>query len=302
MLDHLDHLVCISLSVHIWSGRKKLRPADLNLKSGEIPPDELASLGAKKICDPEELKTFHSLRRRAERLCEVAGVRFLGGYAVPLDKAEELTNELKRLAAEFEAEKERFLSDYGESTTCWLNSLPAQWRPMVAQAIEPLEHIAGRLSFAHQCFQARGVDGLDGGLNRSVDGLGARLLREISRAAAQTWEASFKGRTKVGRKALRPIRAILEKAKGLLFLENSLAPVLADIEEELDKLPQTGSLDGCHYRQLVGILTTLAALDGLQHPVELVPESLEESDDDPATTDDDGLQVVASAALPMTWF
>ena len=48
-----DQLTLVMLDVRIWSGRKKLRPEDLHLSGGEIPPEELVSLGSKRVCDPE---------------------------------------------------------------------------------------------------------------------------------------------------------------------------------------------------------------------------------------------------------
>lgn len=305
MFDILNKLICISLNIHIWSGRKKLQPADLNLNAGEIPPEELASLGVKKICDPDELKTFQNLRRRAERACEAAGVRFLGGYTIPQDKAEAVVDELRKVATDFAEEKQQFLARYSESTEVWLKTIPNQWRHMVAEAIEPIESIANRLSFSHQTFQVQSVEGLDDGLIASVNTLGDRLFKEISRSALQTWEVSFRGRAKVSQKALRPIRAILEKAKGLSFLEGSLVPLIAGIELELNNLPKSGYLEGRDFRQLVGVLHALVDLEGAKNPVVL---ELEECDEDikketePSIELEELSPVPLAVAMPTTWF
>jgi len=305
MLDMLNKLICVSLNIHIWSGRKKLQPADLNLNAGDIPPEELASLGVKKICDPDELKTFQNLRRRAERVCEAAGVRFLGGYAIPQDKAEAVVDELRKVAVDFAEEKQHFLARYSESTDIWLKTLPGQWRHMVAEAIEPIESIASRLSFSHQTFQVQGVEGLDDGLTASVNSLGDRLIKEISRSAIQTWEASFRGRAKVSQKALRPIRALLEKAKGLSFLEGSLVPVIAGIEDELNGLPKSGYLEGRDFRQLVGVLHTLVDLEGAKNPVVLEQEDGDEDIEknmEPFIELGEMTPAPLAAAMPATWF
>jgi hypothetical protein len=305
MLDMLNKLICVSLNIHIWSGRKKLQPADLNLKPGEIPPEELASLGVKKICDPDELKTFQNLRRRAERACEASGVRFLGGYTIPQDKAEAVVDELRKVASDFAEEKQHFLARYSESTEVWLKTIPSQWRHMVAEAIEPIESIASRLSFSHQTFQVQGVEGLDDGLTASVNTLGDRLIKEISRSAIQTWEASFRGRAKVSQKALRPIRAILEKAKGLSFLEGSLVPVIAGIEEELKGLPRSGYLEGRDFRQLVGVLHTLVDLEGAKNPVVIEQEDADEDIERKIEPflEREGMTPKSSATpMPATWF
>lgn len=61
---------------------KKLRTEDLGA-GVTLPPSELASLGSKKIINSDELKEFENLKRRAVRLLELNGVRFLGGYGLP---------------------------------------------------------------------------------------------------------------------------------------------------------------------------------------------------------------------------
>jgi hypothetical protein len=46
----LDHLMALNLDVNIWTARKKLTPADFG--GAELPPEDLASLGSKKIWVP----------------------------------------------------------------------------------------------------------------------------------------------------------------------------------------------------------------------------------------------------------
>ena len=87
MNEILSKLVVVSLSISLWTGRKKLSPEDLGLDFSKLPPEKLATLGSKKICDPEKLAVFSALKRRAERQCEAVGVRFLGGYAITMSIA-----------------------------------------------------------------------------------------------------------------------------------------------------------------------------------------------------------------------
>ena len=279
MLNHLQKLVCFSLDVHIWSGRKKLTSADLNLGSEEIPPEELASLGAKKVCHPVLLTRFQALRRRAERICEAAGVRFLGGFAIPEEKAKEVAMELEAVATDFEAEKQEFLKSYAENMQVWLTNLPDRWRTMVEQAIESSDHVATRLSFGFQTFQVSGVEGLGSGLEKAASRLGDQLFQEIGQASRLTWSQSFQSRTRVSQKALRPIRSILEKAKGLVFIQPSLGLVITGIEQELDGLPKSGYMEGRDFHALVGILNTLSNLDHINLNVEEEQKEPEDSSD-----------------------
>jgi hypothetical protein len=107
----LDKLVICHIDCAIWSGRKKLRPEDLQLANGsQLPPKDVASLGSKKICDPEALAQFDRLKKEAQRLCEQVGVRFLGGYAIPDTRIDQLLPELDRIGQEFARVKQSFIN------------------------------------------------------------------------------------------------------------------------------------------------------------------------------------------------
>ena len=58
----LDRLLAINLDISLWSARKKLTSEDFG--DVELPPDDLASLGSKRICDPERLRVFNALKAR----------------------------------------------------------------------------------------------------------------------------------------------------------------------------------------------------------------------------------------------
>ena len=78
-----DRIILVMLSISIWSGRKKLRPEGLHLSGGEIPAEDLVSLGSKRICNPDALKGFRRIKQSAERACLRVEAWFLGGFAVP---------------------------------------------------------------------------------------------------------------------------------------------------------------------------------------------------------------------------
>jgi hypothetical protein len=56
----LEELSAVILNVVIWTARTKLTADDFG--HAELPPEELASLGSKKICDPANLKIFTALK------------------------------------------------------------------------------------------------------------------------------------------------------------------------------------------------------------------------------------------------
>lgn len=56
----LDSLVALNLNISVWSARKKMCLEDFG--GAELPPEDLASLGSKRIADPDSLKIFTTLR------------------------------------------------------------------------------------------------------------------------------------------------------------------------------------------------------------------------------------------------
>ena len=68
----LDNLLALNLNVSLWSARRKMSQEDLG--SAELPPEDLASLGSKRIADPENLKVFGTLKARAFNYLDRHGV------------------------------------------------------------------------------------------------------------------------------------------------------------------------------------------------------------------------------------
>ena len=52
----LHKLLAIKLTVSLWSARRKMSAEDMGEVS--LPPEDRASLGSKRIADPESIKTY----------------------------------------------------------------------------------------------------------------------------------------------------------------------------------------------------------------------------------------------------
>ena len=102
----LDNLLALNLNVSLWSARRKMSQEDLG--GAELPPEDLASLGSKRIADPENLKIFGTLKARAFNYLDRQGIRFMSGWAIPEEKAGEIVQELISIRNDFQKEKEVF--------------------------------------------------------------------------------------------------------------------------------------------------------------------------------------------------
>lgn len=61
----LEHVVLVKVEANIYGARKKLKKEDLVLADGSVlPPEDLASLGSKRLLDPDQLTIFNRLKRK----------------------------------------------------------------------------------------------------------------------------------------------------------------------------------------------------------------------------------------------
>ena len=265
-LRTLDHLVVVNLDIHIWTARKKLTTADLG--GATLPPDDLASLGSKRICNPEDLRTFGTLKARAVNLLERSGIRFLSGWAVPDTKIDAIMKELAAIRDEFNEAKEAFLQRYEESVRDWIAKHP-QWSGIIAGSVVSEEYVRSRLGFRWQVFQVAHPGTVDpakkiDNLGDDIDQLGQTLFGEVAKAAAEAWTKCYAGKTEITRKALSPLKSIHDKLMGLTFVEPRVAPVAELLETAFRSIPRRGAIKGSMLIMLQGLVSLL------QNPTALV--------------------------------
>ncbi len=249
-----DQITLVVLAVNIWSGRKKLRPEDLKLGT-EIPPEELVSLGSKRVCNPEDLKVFHRIEKGAERACLQVGTRFLGGFAVPHCQADELAEKLQELKNAFGQETTEFLADYDRALEAWIATLPA-WEEPIRRAIEPANVVGGRLRFGYQLIQIAPAD-KPGTLEEEVQTLGDGIFAEVGQMAREL-EESFEGKEKLHRRALGTFRRIREKLACLSFVDIRIQPVVDTLDGWFSRLPGDGPIEGPIFNEGMGLALLLS--------------------------------------------
>ncbi len=255
----LEHLLVINLDIHIWSARKKLIPLDLG--NAELPPEDLASLGSKRICNPEELRSFGTLKARAVSLLERNGVRFLSGWAIPETRLDEIATELTVIRNEFITAKEAFLQRYDQSVQDWIAQHPS-WAGMIAGSTVSEEYVRSRMDFRWQAYRVEApravVPGqLQDNLHTEVNNLGATLFDEVAKAATETWQRCYAGKTEITRKALSPLKSIYDKLMGLTFMEPRVAPVVEILDAAFTGIPRRGAIKGTTLIMLQGLVCLL---------------------------------------------
>jgi len=235
-----DRITLVLLTIGIWSGRKKLRAEDLKLGT-EVPPEDLVSLGSKRVCDPEAIKVFHRLKKQAERVCLGGGMRFLGGYAIPEDRTETVAAELDALGETFAKERANFVAGYGEAIEDWI-ALHPQWEAAIRKAVDPASVVDSRLAFGYQLYRIAPAENA-GSLAEQVEGLGDTLFGEVARIAREL-DKSFVGRDALSQRALSTFRRVAEKLGCLAFVDYRVQPVLDSLSDWLALVPGKGPVTG----------------------------------------------------------
>ena len=146
----LDNLLALNLNVSLWSARKKMVLEDFG--GAELPPEDLASLGSKRIADPNSLKVFSTLKARAFNFLDRHGIRFMSGWAIPEYKAGEIIRELIGIRDEFLKEKDAFLADYDQSIENWINK-HTKWAGIIRESTVGSEYVRSRMGFSWQLYR-----------------------------------------------------------------------------------------------------------------------------------------------------
>jgi hypothetical protein len=223
-----------------------------------LPPEELASLGSKKICDPDRLRIFSTLKARAVNQLDKVGIRFLGGWAIPDDSTQSVLETLLSVKNEFFSAKEDFVNNYDLAVKSWVDKHPG-WERLIEDSPVSAEQVRGRFAFNWQFYKVVPPDQnqVKDSLQNEVDNLGTTLFGEIAKEAQSVWNKVYAGKTEVSHKALSPLKTIRQKLLGLSFVEPTVAPIASLIEEALLSVPKRGLIKGQRLLILQGLVTTL---------------------------------------------
>ncbi len=257
------NLVCVLLDIHIWSGRRHLEKTDLvhsNPEFRKLPEKDLANLGSVKICDPEDIKKFHTIKGKAERVLKRAGLPILGAVGIPVEKFDEVHDELVKLQAEFSGLAATFIAAYDQRVSGWKmkHTLANPGWANLFNHIPTALHVAGRIAFDFHPFKISApADDMKPELNAryesQVQGLKGELMQEVADEATSLitdyltgsgQDGVVKRREYVTQKTIGPLKRAAAKLNSFRFIDGSIGPLADVIDEVLKSLPPSGRIDG----------------------------------------------------------
>ena len=299
----LDKVVLVKVEANIYGARKKLKKEDLVLADGsKLPPEDLASLGSKRLLDPDQLTVFNRLKKEAERICLRVGTRFLGGFIIPSESAGTITEELDRIAEDFTIAKADFLAGYDSAVNDWLVKHP-EFAGIIEKAVDSVEFVSTRLSFDYLVLAVAMPETLPEKdierLESKIGSLSEQMFHEIAVEANHLIDQSLFGKDQVTRSALRPIKRIRDKLDGLGFLDYRVAPVVTTIDDLLTRIPDRGAIEGSLLQEILATAMLLADPDKTRRHGEGLLAGQAVVEEDETLEVNSYLPIDASSALPV---
>lgn len=270
-INVLDKMLALNLNISLWTARKKITLDDVDhIPNQDLPPQDLATLGTKKIAPPESIRIFSTLKARATTMLDKYGVRFMSGWAIPEDRVHEIMNELCKIRDEFNTEKEVFLNEYDSLVDDWIQK-HSEWEEMLKKSIDSSDYVRNRLNFGWQLYKVKSSftrpnkkqQSIDTGLESEVHNLGHTLFDDVVKTAEETWRKVYEGKDSVTHKALSPLRTLEQKLTGLSFIEPHVLPVAQIIRQALDRVPTKGNILGTDLVILQGLVCLMRDKEAL---------------------------------------
>ncbi len=251
----LEQLILVSLSdISGISGRKKLKKEDFGI-GADLPPDVMVSLGSKKVIDPKLINPFERLKTKAHSLCQEVGIRFMGGYAIPTDKVNDLISGLNGVKQEFYAYKQEFLkADFNG----WINSFEEKYRAILLRdAAIDIGYMDSQIQFGFTAIHITpyGNAIIQDGFAGQVKSLADEVYEEVATLA----EGYLKNLNPnaISQHTLNPLRVSVDKFRTLSFIDSSVEGLCEYMSQVLDNLPLTGKITGKDYNDALSLLNNL---------------------------------------------
>lgn len=226
--DVLAHSVIMSLDVSIWSGKAKLDRQELSDADG-LPPEQMATLGSKKLFNPAKLRIFNALKARATSALDAAGTKFLGGWLVPEQRFGSVRDAVDHAQGDFHKAVVDFISNYQSDLDDWCRQFP-EWEYNIRRAAPDTGELMRKFGFSWQAFSAAPLPA-DSSLDSAVAALPAGIRADIAKDAASVLRENFPdGKDRYTIKALRAVVLLKDKIAGFGYVDCRFDDLARELE------------------------------------------------------------------------
>ncbi|AET95517.1 hypothetical protein BSFA1_81930 (plasmid) [Burkholderia sp. SFA1] len=185
------------------------------------------------------------------------------GYFVPLEQAGSLSTKLKKIKADFQAEKSKFLANLPIIIEDWANSpvnsgvtSSGQSRAtLIRQHAPKREDLDRLLSFDTSAIRVGSTEffGADDALQTEVKGLVGQAALEIADDVKKSWKGPNAGRT--SSRVLGLIRRIRNKAVAMGVLSPKFSRLAEMCDKVLSAVPEGQNIEGIEFLMVSSLLS-----------------------------------------------
>lgn len=226
--DVLAHSVIMSLDVSIWSGKAKLDRQELS-DADSLPPEQMATLGSKKLFNPAKLRIFNALKARATSALDAAGTKFLGGWLVPEHRFNAVRTAVDNAHGDFHKAVADFIINYQSDLDDWCRQFP-EWEYNIRRAAPDTGELMRKFGFSWQAFSAAPLPA-DSSLDSAVAALPAGIMADIAKDAASVLRENFPdGKDRYTIKALRAVVLLKDKIAGFGYVDCRFDDLARELE------------------------------------------------------------------------
>lgn len=287
-IENLGSVTIINLDISYTPGFKKLSRKELSRIYGkELPPQEFITQGQGRMYPRSAVQIFDTLRVSARSICCGAGIGFLGGYAIPDSKIDDVMFELDKIRDRYLRAKQDFIAQAAKNSMDWIDSAPIEWQPALRGSTYSSAELDRKIGFEYVMFRMSPVES-DGekdtteGLAKQAGGMSQRLLEEISQSADKAWAETLSNKDKCKQCTVDRIRKLCEKLHDLAWLSPKCQRLSEEVKSVMAELPVSGSLEGKDFMAFRALVLILRDPEQLQ----AVAESYTLSDSTASTTED----------------
>ena len=226
--DVLAHSVIMSLDVSIWSGKAKLDRQELS-DADSLPPEQMATLGSKKLFNPAKLRIFNAIKARATSALDAAGTKFLGGWLVPEHRFNAVRTAVDNAQGDFHKAVADFIINYQSDLDDWCRQFP-EWEYNIRRAAPDTGELMRKFGFSWQAFSAAPLPA-DSSLDSAVAALPAGIMADIAKDAASVLRENFPdGKDRYTIKALRAVVLLKDKIAGFGYVDCRFDDLARELE------------------------------------------------------------------------
>ena len=226
--DVLAHSVIMSLDVSIWSGKAKLDRQELS-DADSLPPEQMATLGSKKLFNPAKLRIFNAIKARATSALDAAGTKFLGGWLVPEHRFNAVRTAVDNAHGDFHKAVADFIINYQSDLDDWCRQFP-EWEYNIRRAAPDTGELMRKFGFSWQAFSAAPLPA-DSSLDSAVAALPAGIMADIAKDAASVLRENFPdGKDRYTIKALRAVVLLKDKLAGFGYVDCRFDDLARELE------------------------------------------------------------------------